>query len=59
MESAAPFLAVGVALILVLVFAVYVRFFPTPLNPFPMAERFTAATLTQPATGTSRHPMSL
>ena len=37
------------ALFLILLFAVYVRFFPTPLS-----EGFTAATMETPPTGTSR-----
>lgn len=40
---------VVVILVLVLVFSVYVRFFPTPLS-----EGFTAATMKTPPTGTSR-----
>lgn len=43
------------ALILILLFAIYVRFFPTPVSYlFGYGEPFTAATVDTPATGTSR-----
>lgn len=49
--------AAGAALILILLFAIYVRFFPTPVS-FIFgygAEGFSAAaTMEKPATGTSR-----
>jgi len=44
------------ALALILVFAVYVRFFPTPISFLVggSTENFAAATLERPAMGTSR-----
>lgn len=42
------------ALILILLFAIYVRFFPTPVSYLFGAEPFTAATIDTPPTGTSR-----
>ncbi len=44
------------ALALILVFAIYVRFFPTPISFLVggPTEHFAAATLERPATGTSR-----
>jgi hypothetical protein len=47
-------LAAGAALVLILVFAVYVRFFPTPVSFLFGYEPFVAATMYRPATGTSR-----
>ena len=49
-------LAAGAALILILLFAIYVRFFPTPITYLfgYGAEHFTAATLNKPTTGTPR-----
>ena len=40
------------ALLLILIFAIYVRFFPTPLSS--LIENYAPATMEQAATGTSR-----
>ena len=47
-------MAGGAALILILLFAIYVRFFPTPVSFLFGYEGFAAATMNKPATGTSR-----
>ncbi len=41
------------ALLLILIFAIYVQFFPTPLSS---TEFFEPATMTHAATGSSRRP---
>jgi len=53
--------AAGAALILILLFAIYVRFFPTPVSfifGYGNEEPFTAATMEKPATGTPRQTAS-
>ena len=52
--DASVLIAGGAALVLILVFAIYVRFFPTPVSFLFGYEPFEAATMKKPATGTSR-----
>lgn len=51
--------AAGIAaLFLILIFAIYVRLFPTPVSFLFGYEPFAAATMDRPATGTSRQNRS-